>query len=118
MIEFASLKKLLGPRFICHPNKIVLKLLNQKPCPQKESSSSSSAAAAAATTEKEKEMETEKEMEISMATRCGNIIRVLDQISISSSSMVMETETKKTEPKTKTDQNGAKQRVKQLKHVK
>ena len=42
MIETASLKKLSGPRFICHPNGIVLKVLNQKPRPRTKSTSSSS----------------------------------------------------------------------------
>ena len=94
MIETASLKKLSGPRFICHPNGIVLKVLNQKPRPRKKSTSSSSIEMALAT---------EMEMEIAKATRCKPVPR---------------TETKKTESKTKTDQNGAKQRVKQLKRVK
>ena len=71
MIETASLKKLLGPRFICHPNGIVLKVLNQKPRPRTKSTSSSSM-------------------------------------------VKMETET----TELKTDRNGAKQRVKQLKRVK
>ena len=61
-------------------------------------------------------MEMETEMEIAKTTRCGTIIRVLNQISTSSSSMVkIETATKM---ETKTDQNDAKQRVKQLKRVK
>ena len=63
-------KKLSGPSFICHPNGIVLKVLNQKPRSRKKSTSSSSSA-----------MEMETEIAISTS-------------SLSLSMMKMETGTK------------------------
>ena len=71
---------------------MVIKVLNQKLHPQKQSTSSLST-----------------EMEMAIET---------DHISISSSSTVMEMKKTETELKTKLDQNGAKQRVKKLKRVK
>ena len=61
-------------------------------------------------------------MEIAKATRCGTVTRVLNrEISTSSSAAAAAaaaTSMVKMEMETQTDQNGAEQRVKQLKRVK
>ena len=58
-------KKISGPSFIYHPNGMVLKVLNQKLHPRKQSTSSSSSSSM----EMEMEMETETKMETKTKTK-------------------------------------------------
>ena len=97
--------KISGPKCICHPNGMVLKVLNQKLCPQKQSTSSSSSSM-------------KMEMETAKATRCKTIIRVLNQLTSSSVAVATATATSLVKMEMETDKNGAEQRIRQLKRVK
>ena len=63
--------KISGPKFICHPNGMVLQVLNQKLCPKKQSTSSLSSLM-------------KMEMETAKATQYKTIICVLNQLTSSS----------------------------------
>ena len=99
------------PSFICHPNGIVLRVLNQK---QPRIQSPSRAVVSA----RKQSSPSSSSMEVEM-TSCAVAISIRNRkISTSLLSSSAAISMVKIEMETQTDQNGAEQRVKQLKRVK